>query len=84
MSRCRPDPRQRLFPWVWSDPDDDRPDEDEPQPEPPPLRGRVLLRREPRTATLWGIPITLPKPPTAGEAARNGDGRNTGRKRTAS
>ncbi len=61
MRQRRPDPRQGLFRWVWSDPEDDRPDDVDD--EPPPLRGRVRQRHGPRTRSLWGVPITLTKTP---------------------
>jgi hypothetical protein len=66
MSRRRPDPRQGLFRWVWSDPDDDRPDalgDDEPAPDPPPLRDRVRQRHGPRTVVLWGTPVVVRNAP---------------------
>ena len=66
MKRRRPDPRQGLFRWVWSDPDDERPDhldDDGPPPDPPPLRGRVSQRHGPRALTLWGVPVTMAKAP---------------------
>lgn len=82
MRRRRPDARQGLFRWVWSDPDDDRPDDlgdDEPPPEPPPLRGRVRQRRGSRTLTLWGVPITLAEAPVR-TVARSGPTAPAGRR----
>jgi hypothetical protein len=66
VRRHRPDPRQGLFRWVWSDDGADRPDDDrdvDSEPAPPPLRARVRGRHAPRVVTLWGTPITLAKAP---------------------
>ena len=66
-----PDPDQRLFPWAWNDPADepeDIEDDEEPEAAPPPLRGLVRLRGEPKTATLWGVPVTVAKATRKSEA----------------